>query len=71
MSKGRMRIVIILTGFFLVTGSLIWLKYNVAKVSPILAITFSVGLIAILGTVKQALLDLSKRQETSNSNGKI
>lgn len=67
MSKGRKRIAFILIGFLFVVGSLVWMKYNATDINPIPAITFSIGLIAILGTVKRVFLDLSKRQNTNES----
>ncbi len=66
MSKGRKRIAFILIGLLLVVGSLVWMKNSATGINPIPAITLSAGLIAILGTVKRTLLDLSKRQETSD-----
>ena len=61
MSKGCKRIAFILIGFLLVISSLIWMEYIATDINPIPAMTFSAGLIAILGTVKQTLLDFSKR----------
>lgn len=66
MSKRRQRILLIVLGFILVFGSLIWMKLSKEVINPIPAITFSVGLIAILGTVKRVLLDLSRQQNTNN-----
>lgn len=70
MSKGRKRIVLILIGLLLVIGSLIWMSNSTLKNPAIPAITFSAGLIAILGTIKKILLDPSKRLGSANTDGK-
>lgn len=70
MSKGRKRIALILIGLLLVIGSLIWMSNSTLKNPAIPAITFSAGLIAILGTIKKIMLDLSKRLGSANTDGK-
>lgn len=70
MSKGRKRIALILIGLLLVIGSLIWMSNRTLKNPAIPAITFSAGLIAILGTIKKIMLDLSKRLGSANTDGK-
>lgn len=70
MSKGHKRIVLILIGVFLTAGSLIWMTYSTSKNLPIPAITFSTGVIAILGTIKAMMFDLSKRFGSANADRK-
>lgn len=70
MSKSRTRIVLILIGLLLVIGSLIWMSNSVSINTVIPAITFSAGLIAILGTIKKTMLDLSKRLGSANADSK-
>ena len=70
MSNGRKRIALILIGLLLVIGSLIWMSNSTLKNPAIPAITFSAGLIAILGTIKKIMLDLSKRLGSANTDGK-
>lgn len=71
MSKGHKRIVLILIGVLLTAGSLIWMTYSTSKNLPIPAITFSTGVIAILGTIKAMMFDLSKRFGSANADRKI
>ena len=70
MSKGHKRIVLILIGVLLTAGSLIWMTYSTSKNLPIPAITFSTGVIAILGTIKAMMFDLSKRFGSANAEKK-
>ena len=70
MSKGHKRIVLILIGVLLTAGSLIWMTYSTSKNLPIPAITFSTGVIAILGTIKAMMFDLSKRFGSANADRK-
>lgn len=70
MPKGRKRIALILIGLLLVIGSLIWMSNSTLNNPAIPAITFSAGLIAILGTINKIMLDLSKRLGSANTDGK-
>lgn len=70
MSKGHKRIVLILIGVLLTAGSLIWMTYSTSKNLPIPAITFSTGVIAILGTIKAMMFDLSNRFGSANADRK-
>lgn len=53
-----------LVGMIMVVGSLIWMENSKMNTIPIPAITFAIGLIIVLETIKHTLLDLARRSDT-------
>lgn len=48
----------------MVIGSLIWMENSKMSTIPIPAITFAIGLVIVLETIKHTLLDLARRSDT-------
>lgn len=59
-----------LVGIIMVIGSLIWMENSKMNTIPIPAITFAIGLIIVLGTIKQTLLDFIRRSNTKQKGDK-
>ena len=59
-----------LVGMIMVIGSLIWMENSKMNTIPIPAIAFALGLIIVLGTIKQTLLDLIRRNDTKQKGDK-
>lgn len=64
MSRTGKRIIFALVGIIMVIGSLIWMESSKMNTIPIPAITFTIGFIIVLGTIKQTLLGLTRRNDT-------
>lgn len=58
----------IIAGILLVTISLVLVSCMSDKYTPILAIAFSLGLVAIFSTVKRMLFDAAKRVSVKQNN---
>ena len=61
MANMRKRLCFIMVGILLVTISLVLVSRLSDKYIPILAIAFSLGLVALFDTLKRMLLDVAKR----------
>ncbi len=62
MTGRQKKIAVILLGFTLIVGAIVWLEFISSCLYPIPALTLSAGLIAVFGTIKQALIDYSAKE---------